>query len=78
MNVQKTYKGKTAGQWLNNASVCESQAGLNEIFVDNGVIAGYHPDGLLLKTAGGPIALLTLSVIQNRQFCELCEVRDAA
>lgn len=77
MNIQKTYLGKTSGQWLKQAVVCESRAGAKEIFVDDGVIARYHQDGLLLEAFGGPLALLTLSVMQNERFCELCEVRDA-
>ncbi len=77
MNTQKTYLGKTSGQWLQQAVVCDSQAGCKEIFVDDGVIAAYHPDGMLIKSSSGPIALLALSVIQNQKFRELCEVRDS-
>jgi len=76
MNVQKTYHGKTSGQWLAQAEICESRANRREIFVTEGVIASYHQDGLLLETAGGPLAVLTMGKIQNEQFCNLAELRD--
>ena len=78
MNVQKTYRRKTAGQWLNQAEICESRAGLKEIFVADGVIARYHPNGLMLESAGGPLAVLSLGVKQNEQFCNLAELRDCS
>ena len=76
MNVQRTYLNKTAGQWLGQSEICESRAGRREIFVARDVIARYHPDGLLLETAGGPLAVLEMGPLMNERFCELCELRD--
>ena len=76
MNTQKTCRGWTAGQWLERARIGESRAGRREIFVGDGVIARYHPDGLLLETAGGHLAVLAMGPRVNERFCELCELRD--
>lgn len=78
MNMQKTYLGKTSGQWLAQAEICESRAGLREIFVNKGVIARYHPEGMLLETAGGPVAVLKLGERQNEVFCNLAALRDCS
>ena len=76
MNVQKTHLNKTAGQWLGQSEICESRAGRREIFVSKGVIARYHPDGLLLESADGPVVILAMGPLMNERFCELCELRD--
>jgi len=78
MKPQKTYHGKTAGQWLAQSEICESRAGLNEIFIGKGVIARHHPEGMMLETAGGPLAVLKLGPLQNEAFCNLMELRDAS
>ena len=76
MNKQNTYLGKSAGQWLAKSEICESLSGLKQIFVSDGVVANYHPEGMLLESASGSLAILTISIKQNRRFCELLELRD--
>lgn len=77
MRIQKTFRRKPASQWLAQAKIAESQAGAMEIFVTPSMIARYHPDGMVLETFDGPVALLELSESANRRFAEWCEVRDA-
>lgn len=77
VKIQKTFLGKTAGQWLSEAQVRESRAGCYEIFVGHDVIARYHPKGLLLENSEGPLVVLDLKKIQNERFCNLCELLDS-
>lgn len=76
MIFKKTYRGKTAGQWLKHAVIAESSAGMKEIFVADGVIARPCQDGMLLEDFNGVLALLFTSIKQSRKFKQLLEKRS--
>lgn len=54
IKFQKTYKGKTAGQWLKSAHISKTRAGTYEIFIGD-FIAKEAEDGMVLNDGHGTV-----------------------
>ena len=75
MKTTKTFKSRTAKQWLDVADIGEMQSGTVEINKGGYVFASCQ-EGMAIRDAGGLVAILELNPTQRHRLDQLVEYRD--
>lgn len=70
IKFQKTYKGKTAGQYLKSAEISKTRAGTYEIFIGD-FIAIEAEDGMVLNDGHGTVVGLECKKMASEKLSML-------